>query len=84
MDDVNILQAEVAALRAEIRRLNTPPPQPTLNYYRDLHDVVARIRERGVHFDERHIVADWLERLSNDIDSLRAELREATTFPTTI
>jgi hypothetical protein len=67
MDDVKILQAEVAALRAEIRRL-TARPTPDLSYYADLCDVIAKIRERGVHFDERHIVADKLEILNNLID----------------
>lgn len=67
MDYAEVLQAEVTALRAEIRRL-TAPPLPDLSYYTDLSDVIAKIRERGVHFDERHIVAGMLETLKNLID----------------
>lgn len=55
MNDVKILQAEVAALRAELARRNAPP-MPSLSYYSDPSDVIAIVRARGVHPTE----ADWL------------------------
>lgn len=79
MDDVKILQAEVSALRAERARLMAAPV-PALSYYGDIEDVVAKIRERGVHPTEAGTVALWLERLAKENDDLRAELRDATTF----
>jgi hypothetical protein len=74
-----VLQAEVAALRAEIQRLKEPPV-PGLSYYDDIEDVVAQIRDRGVHPTEGRIVAEWIEGLRTDLDALRIELRDATTF----
>ena len=37
-------------------KVNPPPPMPSLSYYSDPSDVIAIVRDRGVHPTE----ADWL------------------------
>ncbi len=79
MRDVTVLQAEVTALRAEIRRLSAPPI-PALSYYSEASDMVAKIRERGVHVTEAEAVVAMLARLDIENDDLTRELRELQTF----
>lgn len=77
MEDV--YRQEVTALRAEIRRLSLPPI-PALSYYSETSDMVAKIRERGVHVTEAEAVASMLARLDIENDDLRGEVRELQTY----
>lgn len=65
MRDVSVLQAEVTALRAEIRRLSAAPV-PALSYYTNPRDVLAKIRERGVHITEAAGLVDWIDGMIKD------------------
>lgn len=77
MNYANILNAEVAALRAEIARqrsakaleevlANPPRPLPDLQTYGyDVADVVSAIRRRGIHPTEVAWLADFIEALGD-------------------
>ncbi len=58
-----ILEAEVAALRAEIARRDTRPLPDLQTYGHDVTDVVAAIRRRGIHPSEVAWLADFIETL---------------------
>lgn len=70
MNDLTILRAEVAALRAEVARLTAPQPEasrplPDLQTYgRNVDDVVAAIRRRGIHPTEFLWLADFIKDLA--------------------
>jgi predicted component of type VI protein secretion system len=59
-----ILEAEVAALRAEIARRDARPLPDLQTYGRDVDDVVEAIRRRGIHPSEVAWLADFIEALS--------------------
>lgn len=74
MQDPDILNAEVTALRAEIARLhaanaallNPPRPLPDLQTYGPyVEEVVRAVRDRGVHPTEQAWLADYIEALAD-------------------
>ena len=69
-----ILEAEVKALRSQLRNLEaemerlTRVPLPSLQMYGDVDDVVAAIERRGVHPTEWKWLAKYIRGLA-DYDS---------------
>lgn len=61
---LHILEAEVAALRAEIARRDARPLPDLQTYGRDVDDVVEAIRRRGIHPSEFRWLADFIEALA--------------------
>lgn len=68
----HVLQAEVQALRSQIRNLEkelervTARPIPSLSMYGyDVDDIVAAIEDRGVHPSETKWLAEFIRALAD-------------------